>query len=61
MLMATNVVVKSIDRIKELRKEGFDDIVKAATDFSNNSEVNFEPLKEIRLKRVQKMFGNFLI
>lgn len=61
MLMATNVVVKSIDRIKELRKEGFDDIVKAATDFSNNSEVDFEPLKEIRLKRVPKMFGNFLI
>lgn len=59
MLMATNVVVKSIDRIKELRKEGFDDIVKAATDFSNNIEVDFEPLKEIHLKWVSKMFGNF--
>lgn len=54
--MAPNIIVKSINHIKELRKKEFGYIIRVVT--VNNSEVDFEPFTEIRQKQVSKKFGN---
>lgn len=61
ILLATSIVTKTIDAIRILRaNNSFEEIIKLTDNFIDESDTDFTPLKNIRLRRVLKKAGMIL-